>query len=436
MTDLKEIIDISITRETRGISRVGFGTPLFIGNTQGIYGTQEYVRTYTSADAVLEDFGDGTPEHTAALRTFGQQISPTYMKIGKRVTGTLSVDFEITDLVDTTDYSITVDGVLVSITSGSPATEQDIVDALEVEFANASAPGTFLNNNDGTFSVIPDDFDDFTYSNSSNITATEVTESLTDAYGKIKEQDNDFYFVGMYSHEPADIQEMANIVQADTKIFGTSYSGADALDALNTGDIGSVLQALDLSRTFILYAENPDEYPEMAFIGLQAPKDPGSTTWKFQTVSGVTVSNLSTTQSLTLKGTRYDYGKGYNTYERVAERNIFQEGRMVNSEFIDIIRFADWLEARMRERIYLTLVNSEKIPYTNAGFAVIEGRMREVLNQGVAVGGITPDYSIVVPNPRQADPNDRANRVATGFEFTATLQGAVHFVSIRGRLVI
>src|SRR5690606_15742813 len=226
--------------------------------------------------------------------------------------------------------------------SGSPATEQDIVDALEVEFANASAPGTFLNNNDGTFSVIPDDFDDFTYSNSSNITATEVTESLTDAYGKIKEQDNDFYFVGMYSHEPADIQEMANLVQADTKIFGTSYSGADALDALNTGDIGSVLQALDLSRTFILYAENPDEYPEMAFIGLQAPKDPGSTTWKFQTVSGVTVSNLSTTQSLTLKDTRYDYGKGYNTYERVAERNIFQEGRMVNSEFIDIIRFADW----------------------------------------------------------------------------------------------
>lgn len=90
----------------------------------------------------------------------------------------------------------------------------------------------------------------------------------------------------------------------------------------------------------------------------------------------------------------------------------------------------------MRERIYLTLVNSEKIPYTNAGFAIIEGRMREVLNQGVAVGGILPDYNITVPNPRNLDPNDRANRVATGFEFRATLQGAVNFVEIAGTLSI
>lgn len=91
----------------------------------------------------------------------------------------------------------------------------------------------------------------------------------------------------------------------------------------------------------------------------------------------------------------------------------------------------------MRERIYLTLVNSEKIPYTAAGFATIEGRMREVLQQGVAVGGIAPGtVAVTVPNPRTLDPNLRANRVAEGFEFTAVLAGAVHFVSISGRLQI
>lgn len=102
---------------------------------------------------------------------------------------------------------------------------------------------------------------------------------------------------------------------------------------------------------------------------------------------------------------------------------------------ITIIRFADWLEARMRERIYLTLVNSEKIPYTSAGFAIIEGRMREVLNEGVAVGGLA-SYTVNVPNPRSLDPNLRANRVAEGFSFEGTLQGAVHAVSIQGRLTI
>ena len=100
-----------------------------------------------------------------------------------------------------------------------------------------------------------------------------------------------------------------------------------------------------------------------------------------------------------------------------------------------VIRFADWLEARMRERIYLTLVNAEKIPYTNAGFAIIEGRMREVLQDGVAAGGLG-SFTVDVPNARTLDPTLRANRVAEGFEFEGVLAGAVHFVAIRGKLTI
>jgi len=120
----------------------------------------------------------------------------------------------------------------------------------------------------------------------------------------------------------------------------TSYSGSDATDAQDENDIGSVLQAKDLARTMIIYAEDTSELPENAFVGLQAPKAPGSTTWKFKSVSGVTVSNLTTTQSLVLKGTQFDYGKGYNTYERVGGRNILREGRVVNSEFVDKLNVA------------------------------------------------------------------------------------------------
>ena len=435
MADLKEIIEINISRETRGVTRQGFGTPLFIGTTSGVYSTGEYVRTYTSADAVLEDFGENTPEHTAALRVFGQQISPTYLKIGNRKQGIQSVDFTIDTVADGTAYSITIDGTLVSVTSGTGATAEEIVNLLEAEFTTATAPGTFVDNEDGTFTVTPADPVTFTYDNSTNIVATEDTESLTEAYSAIKEIDDDFYFVSIESHSPADIEEIADVIEAESKIFVTSYNGSDATDPTDTQDIGSVLQAKDLARTMLIYAENPGEYPEMAFVGLQAPKDPGSTTWKFKTVSGVTVSRLTTTQSLTLKGTRFDYGKGYNTYENFGGRNILSEGRMVNGEFVDIIRFADWLEARMRERIYLTLVNSEKIPYTAAGFAIIEGRIREVLQEGVAVGGLG-SFNVTVPNPRTLDPNLRANRVAEGFEFVGVLSGAVHFVSVQGRLTI
>jgi len=249
MASVKDIIEINISRETRGVSRQGFGTPLFIGSTAGVLSATDRVRTYSSAEAVLNDFTETDPEYIAALRFFGQELEPTYIKIG---------------------------------------------------------------------------FHD-----------TSATETITEAYNAIKEQDSDFYFVTTYSHDPADIEALAAVVETESRIYGASYNGTDATDAQDSSDIGSTLQGLNYARTFLVYAEDPTEYPECAFIGLQAPKDPGSTTWKFKEVSGVTPSNLTTTQSLTLKGSKYDYGKGYNTYEPTGGRTIFAEGRVVNSEFLD-----------------------------------------------------------------------------------------------------
>lgn len=433
MARVNEIVTINISRETRGVSRQGFGTPLFIGTTG--FGTDERVRTYSSVTQAEEDFAEGDPELVALRRYFGQQVSPTFVKVGYHDTAAVaSVTYEVT--AGGTEYAVTVDGTVVSFTASMGATVQEIVDGLEQAYRDAAIDGRFVDNSDGTFTLIPADFNNFTYSTATTeLTETENIETYADAYGYIKSQDDDFYFVNAETHEPTDVEALAEIVEAEKRIYVTSTSAAQAKNPLVTSDIGSVLQAKDLARTVLIFAQDDTEYPECAIVGLQAPKDPGSTTWKFKSVSGVTVSRLSTTESLTLKGTRFDYGKGYNTYESIGGRNIFAEGRVANGEFIDIIRFADWLEARMRERIYLTLVNSEKIPYTSAGFAIIEGRMREVLNEGVAVGGLA-SYTVNVPNPRALDPNLRANRVAEGFSFEGILAGAVHFVDVQGRLTI
>lgn len=435
MARVNEIVTINITRETRGVSRQGFGTPMFIGTTG--FGTDERIRTYSSVEQAEEDFNEGAVELTALRRFFGQQVSPTFAKIGYHdSTATASVTYSVDTVTESTEYAVTVNGTEFSYTAASGDTAQDIVDGLEAAYAAAGFGGDFVDNADGTFTIFPEDFTDFTFSTTTTeLTETENLETVADAYGYIKNQDSDFYFVTAETHDKDDVESLADIVEAEKRIYVTSTSAADAKNSLTTSDIGSVLQAKDLARTAVIYTVDDTEYPECAITGLQSPKDPGSTTWKFKSMSGVTVSDLSTTASLTLKGTRFDYGKGYNTYEPIGGRNIFAEGRMVNGEFIDIIRFADWLEARMRERIYLTLVNSEKIPYTSAGFAIIEGRMREVLNQGVAVGGLA-SYTVEVPNPRTLDPNLRANRVAEGFTFTGVLAGAVHAVSIGGRLTI
>lgn len=348
MADVRNIVSINITRETQGVSRKGFGTPLFIG-TNGDFETGERVRTYTSLDGVENDFETTDPEYIAAQRVFGQQIQPTQFKIGQQIT-------------DDADVEVAVNA--------------------------------------------------------------------------IQDYDNDWYFLMSSDHSKESIETLANWVQAQKKLYITSFSGEEAKDAMTETDPGFVLNDQNMDRTVILWSADADsEIPEAAITGLQAPKSPGSTTWKFRQVSGVTPSKLTPNEELVLKGDRFEEGKGYNTYTNTAGRAIFAEGRTVGGEFIDVMRFADWLEARMRERIFLTLVNSEKIPYTDAGFAIIEGRIRSVLEDGVRVGGIDT-YTITVPDPLDRSQNERANRVASGFKFTARLAGAIHFVDIEGTLTV
>lgn len=249
MADVKNIVEINISRETRGVSRQGFGTPLFIGDTDGVLSASDRIRTYSNAESVLDDFEETDPEYIAALRFFGADIKPSAIKIGFHDTG--------------------------------------------------------------------------------------GTETITEAYQEIKNQDDDFYFVTSYSKTTEDIESISDVVESENRIYGASYSGSDATDVNETTDIGSVLQEKGNQRTFLFYAEDTSEQPECAIIGRQAPEDPGTTTWKFKSLTGVTPSNLTLNDSLVLKGTKYDDGKGYNTYEPTGGVNIFAEGRMVGGEFID-----------------------------------------------------------------------------------------------------
>jgi hypothetical protein len=428
------IIEVNITRETQGVSRQGFGTPLFLGTTAEGWSAGERVRTYTGIDEVLADFPAESAEYTAAQRYFGQEVSPTFIKIGRQILGVASVTGEVT-VADAEAFDITMGGLTASYTSGTGATAQSIVIGLLNAFNAEGLDGVFEDNGDGTFTILPNNTETASVSGTPNMTLVENTEGLTDALTAISNEDDDWYFLSTSAHDAESMLEAAGYIQAKQRMYITSYSGIDAYSASATTDPGFRLQELNFDRTAIIYTKDSSEFPECAVVGLQGPKDPGSTTWKFKEVSGVTPAGINTTQSIVLKGTKYDYGKGYNTFEPKGGRVIFAEGRTVSGEFIDVIRFSHWIAARMVERTFMTLVNSEKIPYTPAGFSIIEGRMREVLNEGVAIGGLF-SYTVTVPNPRNIDPNSRANRVATGFKFKGILAGAVHAIEISGSLEI
>ena len=73
-----------------------------------------------------------------------------------------------------------------------------------------------------------------------------------------------------------------------------------------------------------------------------------------------------------------------------------------------------------------------KIPFTDHGIAIIESEIRAQLLEGVSAGYINDDFVITVPKAREVSANNRANRILPDIKFTATLQGALHKVTVAG----
>ena len=137
-------------------------------------------------------------------------------------------------------------------------------------------------------------------------------------------------------------------------------------------------------------------------------------------------------------------GKNGNTYELFRNIAITQNGKVASGEWIDVIRFRDWLEEEIKVRVFNVLINRDKLPYTDGGIAVIEAALRSALEEGQRRGGIAPTeytetgeenlgFTISVPLASNIDPNTKASRILQDVRFTARLAGAIHATEIRGR---
>jgi hypothetical protein len=429
MTVLTDIIDIQISRETTAVSRAAFNVPMFLATHTAFV---ERARIYSSLLAVSADFSSTSSVYVAATKLFGQEIKPPQIVVGRR-----KVDSSAVTLVTVTGSAeLFFNGTKITVDVGSEANATDGVAAIETAFTGAGIDGvTFTDNTDGSFEVSSSVSGvAFSFSASSQFTVVNTsTEAWVEALDSVSDENNEWYALAIETHERLDVTLVAGAMEARKQIFGTSTSDVQVTSASSTDDLAVNLFSLGYQRTFVFYSENADtEYPEAAWIGSQLPEQPGSNTWKFKSLSGVTVSGLNSTQASAVKA------KNANTYERVGGVSITSEGRMAGGEFIDVMIFVDWLEARMRESIFFRLVNTKKIPYTQAGVTIIENEIRRVLAEGITTGGLAPNPQpkVTVPNVLSLDPNLRALRTLEGISFEARLAGAIHFVTVRGTVSV
>lgn len=265
--------------------------------------------------------------------------------------------------------------------------------------------------------------------------------SVADNMAKICAVDNDWFGLCYVERTSAKIMEMAEWAEAHTKLYGTSVAEPDALQTGVATDTGSKLKEKNYFNTFIFYhKESEKEFPEAALMSSCFTVYPGGETWANKKLSGITNDNLTETEYLALTA------KNYNTFENFSDGvSITQNGKTCAGEWIDVIRFRAWLIETIKTEEFAMLINREKLPYTDAGIALVEGVLNKVLKLGQDRGGIAPTeydddgnrnlgYTISVPKAANISANKKAQRVLDDVKFTARLAGAIHAVNIKGSL--
>lgn len=416
------IVVVSITRQDTAISTASFQIPMILTNHTRF---SERARTYTDITAVAADFLTTDKAYIIAQRIFGQSGA----RVPSLVMGRRQVDTVVLTPVvaNSTLYTVTINGTAYNFTSDASATAAEITAGLDA--AIGTPTGITATDNIGTLTIaVTTPGTAWSLATSSNLTQaiTAPTETWVDAIDAVTAVNDKWYALVAETHVEADQNAIAGAIQTRRKIYGTSTQDT-AVPTSATTDIASDLKAAGMGRTFIIYLPTADtEFPEAAWIGSQLAYTPGSNTWNFKRAALVTTSTLTDSQRTFLRS------KNCNMFTTIADVNIFQDGIMADAGFIDTQIVVDWTQARMQEQVFFRLINTLKIPMTNAGLTIVENEIRSVLSQGEANGAFDRGWTVTTPDVLSIPENLRAQRTAGTFVFRARLAGAIHKIIIEG----
>jgi len=449
-TQVSDVVAITISRETAKITRTGFGTPLLLGEDYKVY---DRVTSYsTLAEMVTAGYATTDELYKMAAKLLAQEYSPPSFKVGRKyanVNSKCTLAFTGTPSAGTWTLDVSIAGA-TAVTSGSityaanddTATIKSVLEAMDGITA-VTVTGLYSTGYTIEFTGA-DAADDFRISGPVITSLTGVTacvatmtqygsatETWTEAIANCRIADDDWYCLLTVTRTKADILLCAAAIELLTKFYLACTGDAVVITSADD-DIVSELQDLSYDRTAIIYSSDYANYPDACWAGLQLPKTPGSTTWKFKNLAGITADDLTTAE------VGYVLAKEGNYYESIAGLSVISsEGVVVSGEYIDVIRGADELQVALAEDIYTLLVNAEKIPFTTPGIGVIENAIRYRVQKKVDDGFIAENTLVVtVPDIDDVEASEKAVRWLNGVTFSATLSGAIHKVTITGKLQV
>lgn len=465
MASLDQVVDVKINLNTFSIAKANFGIPIAISPFGAIplAPPEQRILKYYSYDEAASDYKIGAID-TATLKavqtTFSQTPRPNQCWVGRRLVSHVTLRLVYDGVIPVgTIFGITLNGQAVSVTSiGS-----DTLDTLRTKLFNAidSASITGITATDagaagGIQIGVDNDAATFTIGSAKNTTyemrGDHSEIGVSGDLSNINLEDNGWYGF-MMVERPDDATQNTLITgaaawaEAQTKLYFACCGQGDITTTVDT-DILSTLQKKQYLRTAFVWHDVAGEYPEAAWMGRCFTMDPGSETWALKNLPGITPVKLNATQRQNV------YKKNGNLYDQIALNTYLigaasdglqaQGGKVVSGEWIDVVRFRDWLTDYIQKSMSSLMIRQKKVPYTNGGIALLVNSLRASLRQGQIVGGIAPDEvdsegntvpGFIIQYPNAADvPFDQKAQRVLNMSFTALLAGAIQLVKINGNL--
>lgn len=255
--------------------------------------------------------------------------------------------------------------------------------------------------------------------------AADGPTALTSTLNELIKTHNDFYYVVSPEQGDDEIKALAEWINTQDKLYGVTTPNKE---------LAAQLSGL-YDNAFIVVHDKPETYVAEGLIATCAPRTIGSFTWTFKNVQGVPAVSYDNTTINEI------HKNNASTYINEAGVLMNSRGVVTSGEYIDVIQATHFLKARLAEYVFRLLALKEKVPYTDAGIALVVAEVDKVLDQAfkqevVADEEGVPLYTITVPKRSEIDKNKIAKRILPDVKWTAVIAGAVEKVEIRGILTL
>lgn len=275
-------------------------------------------------------------------------------------------------------------------------------------------------------------------------------EELEDAVNRVLKE-TDWYVLCPASNDGNNIRTIAPIIEQSERLLAYSDNGAFNGDdgGESTENMNEQLEPI-YYRSFGIFprTENTQDdasYPadnkmlHVAFAVKWLSTAPGSETAAFKELIGVCPADLTELEMKKLTAVNLNY------FVSVGGKNVTMNGKVTAGEWMDVIRFRDWLKSNIRNKVANLFISTPKIPFNDAGISLVQNQVIAALREGQAAGGIPEDefddngnlipaFVTSVPKLASISYEDRVARRLTGCKFKARIAGAIHFAEVDGSL--